>query len=179
MQICNAQHVRKRWKLTRSMALGRSSNCLLESMQLAPDGSWKSSAMLIAPWTTTRAGSSPKAILSVLASTSEGFEVGGPDHVCRLKKSLYGLKQAGRVWILEQNPSCCPHLHELQSRLIQPLALSLVQRQCQGVHDCVCWWYHACWLRWCPARLHSKGSVSALQASQLGANRSTLGSWNP
>jgi hypothetical protein len=39
MQICGRRLVRKRWRLTESMALGRLSNCLLGSVQLAPDGS--------------------------------------------------------------------------------------------------------------------------------------------
>ena len=36
---CGRKHVTKRWRHTESMALGRSSNCPLGSVQLAPDGS--------------------------------------------------------------------------------------------------------------------------------------------
>ena len=36
---CGTELVRKRWRLIQQMALGRSSNCLLGSMQLAQDGS--------------------------------------------------------------------------------------------------------------------------------------------
>src|ERR1700744_4322728 len=39
MQICGRKHVRKRWRHTDSMALGRLSSCHLGSVQLAPDGS--------------------------------------------------------------------------------------------------------------------------------------------
>ena len=39
MQICSRWLVRKRWRPTDSMALGRLSSCPLGSMQLAPDGS--------------------------------------------------------------------------------------------------------------------------------------------
>src|SRR6266702_4054205 len=39
MPICGTPLVRKRWRLTDSMALGRSSNYPLEGVQLAPDGS--------------------------------------------------------------------------------------------------------------------------------------------
>jgi hypothetical protein len=39
MQICGTQHVRKRWRLTDSMALGRLSNSLLGNVPSAPEGS--------------------------------------------------------------------------------------------------------------------------------------------
>src|SRR6267378_7781958 len=67
MLTCGIQLVRKRWRPTVSMALGRSSNYLLGSVLLAPDGSSRSNTMLMAPWTTTRPDWWPRAILSVLA----------------------------------------------------------------------------------------------------------------
>ena len=70
MQICGRRLVRKRWRLTDSMALGRLSSCPLGSVQLAPDGSWRSNTIQMAPWTTTRPGWLPGAILSALALIS-------------------------------------------------------------------------------------------------------------
>ena len=51
MQTCRRRLVRKRWRHTDSMALGRLSSWPLGSVQLAPDGSWRSSTMQMAPWT--------------------------------------------------------------------------------------------------------------------------------
>jgi hypothetical protein len=45
----------------------------------------------------------------------EGFEVGGPDHVCELIKLLYGLKLAGS---LKPNPSLCDLHHGLPAHPI-------------------------------------------------------------
>ena len=55
----------------------------------------------------------------------EGFEVGDPDHVCRLVKSLYGLKQAGRVWNKTLHSALL--FYGLQSCPIGPWALYLPQ----------------------------------------------------
>jgi hypothetical protein len=67
-QICGTQQ-KKRWRLTDRMALERSSNYLLGSMQLAPDGSRKSSTMLMALWSTTRTGWLAKGYTQCLALT--------------------------------------------------------------------------------------------------------------
>src|SRR6266404_4114597 len=101
MLTCGTQLARKRWRLTVSMALGRSSNCPLGSVLLAPDGSSRSNTMLMAPWTATRPDWWPRAILRDLHSHCQILHhshcpcfgcLGGPG------TSLYGLKQAGRVW---------------------------------------------------------------------------------
>ena len=62
----------------------------------------------------------------------EGFEVVGPDHVCRLRKSLYGLMQAGRVW----------------NRTLHSVISSMGFNRVQSDHGlyifCLCVHYHAC-----------------------------------
>jgi len=78
-----------------------------------------------------------------LHAAARGFEVGGPEYVCRLWKSLYGLKQLAEFGIRP---------FTLLSHPWASLAFSqtMGSTQCLGqwedLHDSLCRWYHACWL---------------------------------
>ncbi len=81
----------------------------------------------------------------------KGFEVGRPDHVYRLRKLLYGLKQAGRVWnktfhsvLCSMGFKCIHSNHGLyiylrdDVRILMPVFVDDIMLACISKNTCYC-----------------------------------------